>query len=152
ARVKAAEMPADTPSGDLPLNLPASYWRDLKAYDAGATAAGLKTRILVLQGERDYQVTMDDYTGWKKALKGHKGATLKSYPAVNHVYGEGRGKAARAESQKAGHAAGGVTDEGARGVKGRRGGGGRAGGATPRSQDTPGGCAPPPGADAPGSP
>jgi hypothetical protein len=117
ARVKAAELPADTPRSDLPLNLPAAYWRDLKACDIAATAAALKQRILILQGERDYQVTMEDFAGWKKALKGHKGATLKSYPALNHLFMEGKGKGVPAEYGKEGHVAREVIDDIAAWVK-----------------------------------
>src|SRR5262249_16239947 len=65
------DLKADTPAKDLPEGLPASYWLDMKKYDPAATAAKLKVPMLILQGERDYQVTMDDFAGWKKALKGH---------------------------------------------------------------------------------
>ena len=73
------------------LNLPPAYWVDLNSYNQGAMAAGLTQRILVLQGERDYQVTMEDFAGWQKALEGHPGAKLISYPALNHLMMEGEG-------------------------------------------------------------
>jgi uncharacterized protein len=68
ARLKDPKLAADTPAADLPLGAPAAYWLALRAYDARATAARLKQPMLILQGERDYQVTMDDFEGWKKAL------------------------------------------------------------------------------------
>jgi dienelactone hydrolase len=110
AKVKG-DLAADTPSKDLPLGLPASYWLDLKAYDPGKTAAKLKQPLFVLQGERDYQVTMTDFDGWKWALKGHKDATLKSYPTLNHLFMEGKGKSTPAEYMKAGHVAKEVIDD-----------------------------------------
>ncbi|TVR71614.1 MAG: alpha/beta fold hydrolase [Marinilabiliales bacterium] len=73
------------------LNLPPAYWADLNSYDQRAVASGLPQRILVLQGERDYQVTMEDFAGWQKALKGHPGARLISYPTLNHLMMEGEG-------------------------------------------------------------
>ncbi len=52
----------DTPSYDakvgVPFGLPLSYWRDLRGYDQIATAAHLNIPMLIVQGERDYQVTM----------------------------------------------------------------------------------------------
>ncbi|HZX05426.1 alpha/beta hydrolase family protein [Kribbella sp.] len=56
----------ETPSSELPFGLPASFWLDLRAYDPVATAAKLDVPILVLQGGRDYQVTVaDDLPGWR---------------------------------------------------------------------------------------
>ncbi len=73
------------------LNLPPAYWEDLNSYDQRSVAAGLTQRILVLQGERDYQVTMEDFAGWQKALEGHPGARFISYPTLNHLMMEGEG-------------------------------------------------------------
>ena len=74
--------------------------------------------LLVLQGERDYQVTLDDFAGWKKALAGRK-ATLKSYPELNHLFMDGKGKATPAEYGKAGHVAKAVIDDVAAWITGR---------------------------------
>lgn len=38
--------------------------------------------MLVLQGERDYQVTMEDFAKWKAALGARSDVTLKSYPTL----------------------------------------------------------------------
>src|SRR5262249_32603204 len=86
ALVKSDKLTAETLAKDLPLGIPAEYWLGLRGYDPAKTAAALKRPVLVLQGERDYQVTMDDFAGWKKALEGHKDATLKSYPDLNHLF------------------------------------------------------------------
>src|SRR5262249_31333943 len=76
ARVKDPKLTADTPRADLPLGISAGNWLQLREYDPAATAARLKMPLLVLQGERDYQVTVADFQGWKKALAGRKDATL----------------------------------------------------------------------------
>lgn len=119
AKVKDPALGRDTPSSELPLGLPASYWLALKAYDPAATAAKLTVPMLVLQGERDYQVTMTDFDGWKKALEGHKEVTLKSYPKLNHLFMEGEGKSKPEEYNQAGHVAKGVVDDVAAWVKRR---------------------------------
>lgn len=67
------------------LGLPASYWQDLNRYDQVATAKSLKNRILVLQGEMDFQVPADHAGSWKAALSGRKNAAFKVYPKLNHL-------------------------------------------------------------------
>jgi dienelactone hydrolase len=84
---------------------PASYWLDLRRYDAAKTAAGLKIPIFVLQGGRDYQVTRTDLDAWKQALAGRKDAEVKLYPALNHLFVEGAGESRPAEYERPGHVA-----------------------------------------------
>ncbi|MBI1915132.1 MAG: alpha/beta fold hydrolase [Planctomycetes bacterium] len=103
ARVKDPKLSPDTPRKDLPFGSPAAYWMALNAYDQSATAARLKQPVLVLQGERDYQVTMADFAGWKKVLAGKKNARLKSYADLNHLFIVGKGKSKPDEYEKAGH-------------------------------------------------
>jgi fermentation-respiration switch protein FrsA (DUF1100 family) len=63
----------------------------------------LKTPLLILQGERDYQVTMDNFAAWKKGLAGRPNVTLKTYPKLNHLFIEGEGKSTPADYEKPGH-------------------------------------------------
>lgn len=72
-----------------------TYQQDLAANDPVAIARSLKMPMLILQGERDYQVTMEDFQGWLP-LKGTR-VTLKSYPALNHLFQPGQGKSTPAE-------------------------------------------------------
>jgi len=87
----------------LPFDVPASYWLDLKGYDPGREAAKLGKPFLVLQGGRDYQVTEQDFAGWKKALQGKSGATFKGFPALNHLFIAGAGRSEPSEYALAGH-------------------------------------------------
>jgi len=83
---------------------PASYWLDLRGYDPPAAAKSLKQPLLILQGERDYQVTMaDDFAKWKAALGGKAGVTFRTYPALNHLFLPGVGKSLPAEYDVPGH-------------------------------------------------
>jgi hypothetical protein len=61
--------------------------------------------MLVLQGERDYQVTMQDFERWKTALSGRKNVEFKSYPKLNHLFIDGDGKSIPSEYEKVGHVA-----------------------------------------------
>jgi fermentation-respiration switch protein FrsA (DUF1100 family) len=103
SRVKDPKLTADTPAKELPLGIPAAYWLALRAYDQTATASRLTRPIFIVQGERDYQVTMDDFEKWKKALASHRNVTFRSYAKLNHLFMEGEGKAKPAEYDKAGH-------------------------------------------------
>jgi dienelactone hydrolase len=117
ARVKDPKLAADTPVSELPFGVAAPYWLSLRGYEPAKVAAELKQPLLILQGERDYQVTMEDFAGWKKAMAGHKNAELKSYPKLNHLFMEGEGKSKPAELFKAGHIAGEVIDDVAAWIK-----------------------------------
>jgi dienelactone hydrolase len=117
AKVKDPALAVDTPVAELPLGVPGWYWLYLHAYDAVATAAKLKMPVLVLQGERDYQVTTDDFALWKKGLAAKSNATLKTYSALNHLFMEGKGKARPEEYEKPGHVAKEVIDDIAERVK-----------------------------------
>ncbi len=119
AKVKDSTLSSDTPSKELPLGLPAKYWLALKAYDQKGTAAKLTMPLLILQGERDYQVTMDDFAGWKKALAARKNATFKNYPDLNHLFmaGKEKGKSKPSEYSRQSHVAQEVVEDVAAWVK-----------------------------------
>jgi dienelactone hydrolase len=103
--MKTLKLTPETPSSELPFGLPAAYWISLHDYHQAEVAGRLKQRLLILQGERDYQVSMDDFHAWQKALAGHQTATFKSYPRLNHLFMEGQGKATPAEYNQPGHVA-----------------------------------------------
>jgi len=77
--------------------VPSSYFLDLRNYHPGETAATLHRPILVLQGERDIQVRLADFDGWKKALGSQPSASFKTYPALNHLFMPGSGPGSEAE-------------------------------------------------------
>jgi dienelactone hydrolase len=95
--------PEDGKSAKPIFGAPASYWLDLRGYDAPASAKAVNQPMLVLQGERDYQVTMDEFARWKSALAGKSNVTFHSYPALNHLFVSGTGKSVPAEYQTPGH-------------------------------------------------
>lgn len=53
--------------------------------------------ILILQGERDYQVTMQDFELWQSNLSGKSNVAFRSYPALNHLFLEGESKSTPSE-------------------------------------------------------
>jgi uncharacterized protein len=84
------------------LGAPASYFYDLEARDHVAAARSLDVPLLVVQGGRDYQVTMEDFGLWQEALGGRENARLEAYPDLNHLFMTGQGMATPAEYARPG--------------------------------------------------
>jgi len=61
--------------------------------------------MLILQGERDYQVTMDDFSKWRRALGERSNVKFKSYPGLNHLFMDGTGPSRASEYLKPSHKA-----------------------------------------------
>lgn len=102
-RVKDPQLLKTAKPEQLPLDLPSSYWQSLNTYKQVDVAKKLKQPILVLQGERDYQVTMTDYALWKEKLGANPKNTFISYPGLNHLFMKGEGKSLPAEYEKQGN-------------------------------------------------
>lgn len=103
ANVKDPGLSEETPAEELPTGFPAKYWLDLRGYQPAEAAKSMDRPVLILQGERDYQVTMDDYGLWERALSSDPDVTLESYPELNHLFMEGEGRSTPAEYEVAGH-------------------------------------------------
>ncbi|MEL7147981.1 MAG: alpha/beta fold hydrolase, partial [Bacteroidota bacterium] len=98
-RIQSGNFDSTTPKSEL-MNIPPSYWQDLTQYDPLKMIKRVKKPVLVLQGERDYQVTMVDFERWKSVLK--KRGTYQSYPKLNHLFFSGQGLCLPAEYGKKG--------------------------------------------------
>ncbi|NLZ39063.1 MAG: alpha/beta fold hydrolase [Firmicutes bacterium] len=102
ARIKDPALSPATPAEEL-LNAPASYWLDLRNYKPTETAAALKLPMLILQGERDYQVTMEDFALWQQALASYSHVQFKSYPGLNHLFVSGQEPSVPSEYEQPGN-------------------------------------------------
>jgi fermentation-respiration switch protein FrsA (DUF1100 family) len=92
----------DAAATDLPLGIPASYWLDLAKTSPLALTSDPRP-ILVLHGDRDYQVTSADFDLWQSALGSR--AEYRRYPRLNHVFVEGEGPSHPGEYLAAAHVA-----------------------------------------------
>ena len=110
-RVRDPALSANTPAAELPLGMPASYWLYLRDYNPGQTADALPIPMLILQGERDYQVTMQDFAQWRQALQSRTNVTFKSYPPLNHLFITGTGPSTPQEYLQQGNIAKEVIDD-----------------------------------------
>jgi dienelactone hydrolase len=102
----------DTPVSELPFGVPAPVWKFMATYDAPQAIAKLDKPVLILQGDRDYNVTAkDDLPLWKKALAGKKDVTVKEYPDLDHAYAAGKGMGLPNDITLPGHVAQPVVDD-----------------------------------------
>ncbi len=86
----------------LLLELSKSYWLSLNNYKLIDEAKNITKPMLVLQGERDYQVTMEDFNIWKNNFEQAKNWSFQSYPDLNHLFMTGEGKSQPNEYMKPG--------------------------------------------------
>lgn len=84
------------------LGAPNSYWMDVLRHDNVAAAEKLTIPILILQGGRDYQVTMKEFDIWKARLGAKKNVTLRLFDRLNHLMIAGDGPSRPEEYQKPG--------------------------------------------------
>jgi hypothetical protein len=67
--------------------------------------------MLIMQGERDFQVTMKDFGLWKSALASRENVTFHSYSSLNDLFIKGEGKGSPAEYHNPGNVAPEVVDD-----------------------------------------
>ncbi len=101
ARIKALKE-GETFSG-LIIGAPPSYWLDLKGYAPARVALSMKAPMLIVQGERDYQVTKKDFEIWKQALSARPDILFIAYPLLNHLFIAGEGLCTPSEYNIPGH-------------------------------------------------
>lgn len=92
-----ANLTPDSDPNQMLFGVHVTYWLDMMAYDQIATAQNLDIPLLILQGERDYQVTMTDFELWQSSLADKANVTFISYPALNHLFLAGEGQSTPVE-------------------------------------------------------
>ena len=80
------------------------YYLSAFAYNEVATARSIPQPLLLLQGDRDYQVTVrNDLDVWLRGLRGRRSVTVVQFPRANHLFLDGTGPPTPLEYQKPGH-------------------------------------------------
>jgi len=92
----------DGKSEEAIMGAPAAYWRDWASRDGLAVAKTLSIPMLVMHGERDYQVIEEDAAAWRKGLPKAKHVDV---PGANHLFIVGTGKPGPKEYEVPGHVA-----------------------------------------------
>ncbi len=91
-RIEARDFDKETPASEMMIGWNACLWMEILDYNQVETASRLELPILILQGERDYQVPMREFFGWQTPLRGRDHITFKWYPGLNHHFIRGSGK------------------------------------------------------------
>lgn len=104
-KLKNPELSDNIPAEDLPFGVAIMYWRDLQNNKPLDVVKKLTMPILILQGERDYQVlkTKDFEDGWKNNLNNRSNVSFKLFPKLNHLFITGEGKSTPQEYNTEGH-------------------------------------------------
>jgi len=104
ANVDSPQLTRKTDPGLLPFGYSGAFWLDVRAYDPVATAQGVHRPMLILQGARDYQVTVDDDLAlWRAALGGRDDVSIRVYDADDHLFFPGSGRSTPADYEPAQH-------------------------------------------------
>jgi uncharacterized protein len=98
-----SEGPSDELLEVIGARAPRRYWRDLLDHKGDAIARELSIPMFVAQGGRDYQVTIEDFEGWKSALGSRSDVTFRLYPSLNHAFVAGDGPSTPEEYNWPGH-------------------------------------------------
>ena len=104
ALVDSPDLSPLTPASELPFGLSGAYWLDQRSYEPVSAAAALNKPMLIIQGGRDYQVTVeDDLSRWKAGLGHCPQVMIRLYDADNHLFFPGSGPSTPAEYEPAQH-------------------------------------------------
>lgn len=103
--------------GEVVLGASKAYWYDLLDYDPIETARSLNIPILIMQGMRDYQVTMKDFEMWREALENKENTTFRIYEGLNHLFMFGEGPSTPIEYQQPANVSVEVIDDIAKWIK-----------------------------------
>ncbi len=102
-KVKNDEIKSDKILADFPV-YPA-YWKYWLTTDPIEAIKNYKNKVLVLQGENDWQISMEDFRIWRDVLKKYKKKNYKtiSFPKLNHLFMSCEEKSTGREHEKEGH-------------------------------------------------
>ncbi len=96
---------------DTILGVYAPYWKWLASYDILQEAEEITRPVLLLQGEEDYQVTMEDFAIWKNTFGEKENWQMISYPGLTHPFTPGLKTEGAAAYTNAGKVSTQVTDD-----------------------------------------
>jgi dienelactone hydrolase len=85
-RVKELQPGSKADRKLLPGRLPVAFWLDLATRSVPELLRAERRPFLVLHGERDLNVGLEDFAAWRDVLREHPTATFKSYPALDHQF------------------------------------------------------------------
>lgn len=104
ANVDSPQLTRRTDPRTLPFGYSGAYWLSVRDYDPIATARKADVPMLILQGGRDYQVTVDDDLSlWRTAFDGRPDVAIRVYDADDHLFFPGSGRSTPAGYEPSQH-------------------------------------------------
>jgi len=103
AHLISQKFTANTPLDSCLLGIPAPYWMEVKKLTLCESLRKLKSPVLVVKGERDYQVTLKDFEAYQTCTSGLKNFEYKLLPGLNHCFVFGKGASIPSEYTKQDH-------------------------------------------------
>ena len=86
----SSDLSLSTPANKLPFGLGPSYWLDYRKFAPLDTVKSITKPILILQGDRDYSVTIqEDFEQWKKLAYDYPNVNWRVYEGLNHLFVHG---------------------------------------------------------------
>ncbi len=104
-KIKNRDFNDQTPRDSLLMGISPIYWRFLLDYKPLEIIKKIDKPILVLQGARDYQVTVSEFELWKQSLANNPKARFELYEDLNHLFITGEGMATPEEYMEKGFVA-----------------------------------------------
>ena len=99
-----AKLENDSPTTVLFGGVGPAYYLSSLHYNEVATARSIRQPLLLLQGDRDYQVTVaNDLDVWLRGLKGRTGVTVVQFPHADHLFIDGSGRPTPLDYDRPGH-------------------------------------------------
>lgn len=91
AEMNKVDHVMDMDDTELIMGITAGYWKSFENYDVVGLAQEIEAPILLLQGTRDYEVTVSEYDKWLDIFKNKTNVTSYLFDGLNHlmIYGEG---------------------------------------------------------------
>lgn len=90
--------------GETLLGAPVEYWARLHKIDAVGDLRKVGGPVLILQGDRDYQVTAErDFALWQREFSERPNVTLKLFDGLDHLFRKGEGPSTPQQYQIPGH-------------------------------------------------
>ena len=85
--IRNGDFTDSTSSENLLAYWPGTFWQGISDYDPVATLKlNAETPFLILQGEKDYQITMEDYAIWKAEVGDKKNVKMQSFLGLTHLF------------------------------------------------------------------
>jgi alpha-beta hydrolase superfamily lysophospholipase len=86
-RIRSNNFSDTTSAKELLVYWPGKFWKGIATYDPVATLSQNKeTPFLIMQGEKDYQITMLDFKIWMKAVGEQANVRMISLPGLTHLF------------------------------------------------------------------